>query len=196
MKSVAHMAALLLTVTLLASPAFGANLYSLRFEVREIRPRFAFDISILHTATGRTILRSTLRTTPGQPGTLETTHQGRRIRVRATGETNGYAALVLEVTERGAVVQSQTYHYTEHAAAPPTRYRGEKISLHLREADLRDVLLAIAALTHTSMALDPGVSGTVTLDLVDVPWDQALDLILRQHGLTRKVEGKAHFITR
>lgn len=65
----------------------------------------------------------------------------------------------------------------------------ERITLRLRDADLRDVVIALARMTGTSVAIDPGVTGRVTIDLVDVPAAQALDLILAQHGLARVTEG-------
>ena len=68
-------------------------------------------------------------------------------------------------------------------------FTGEPISLNLKDADIKDVLATFAELTGLNIAVDPGVSGSVTVDFVDVPWDQALDLILRQNGLTFTIEG-------
>jgi type IV pilus assembly protein PilQ len=68
-------------------------------------------------------------------------------------------------------------------------YTGDPISLNLKDADIKDVLRTFAQLTGLNIAVDPQVSGTVTVDFVDVPWDQALDLILRQNGLTYVLEG-------
>jgi len=68
-------------------------------------------------------------------------------------------------------------------------YTGEPISLNLKDADMKDVLRTFAQLTGLNIAVDPGVGGVVTVDFVDVPWDQALDLILRQNGLTYVLEG-------
>jgi type IV pilus assembly protein PilQ len=68
-------------------------------------------------------------------------------------------------------------------------YTGEPISLNLKDADMKDVLRTFAQLTGLNIAVDPGVGGQVTVDFVDVPWDQALDLILRQNGLTYILEG-------
>jgi type IV pilus assembly protein PilQ len=68
-------------------------------------------------------------------------------------------------------------------------YTGEPISLNLKDADIKDVLRTFAQLTGLNIAVDPGVGGSVTVDFVDVPWDQALDLILRQNGLTYVLEG-------
>jgi type IV pilus assembly protein PilQ len=68
-------------------------------------------------------------------------------------------------------------------------FNGEPLSLSLKDADIKDVIRTFADLTGLNIAIDPGVSGTVTVDFVDVPWDQALDLILRQNNLTYVLEG-------
>jgi len=68
-------------------------------------------------------------------------------------------------------------------------FTGEPISLNLKDADIKDVLRTFAQLTGLNVAVDPNVSGSVTVDFVDVPWDQALDLILRQNGLSYVLEG-------
>lgn len=68
-------------------------------------------------------------------------------------------------------------------------YTGEPISLNLKDADIKDVLRTFAQLTGLNMAIDPGITGSVTVDFVDVPWDQALDIILRQNGLSYVLEG-------
>ncbi|HEX7152358.1 MAG TPA: type IV pilus secretin PilQ [Thermoanaerobaculia bacterium] len=69
------------------------------------------------------------------------------------------------------------------------QFTGEPISLALKDADIKDVLRTFAQLTGLNIAVDPGVTGQVTVDFVEVPWDQALDLILRQNGLTYVLEG-------
>ncbi len=69
------------------------------------------------------------------------------------------------------------------------RDTGEPISLDLKEADIRDVLLTFSKLTRISMVIDPEVKGTVTVRLENVPWDQALDVILKVNGLGYVLEG-------
>jgi type IV pilus assembly protein PilQ len=63
------------------------------------------------------------------------------------------------------------------------RYTGEKISLSLKDADIKDVLRTFAKLTGLNIVVDPVVSGSVTVELRDVPWDQAFELILVINGL-------------
>jgi type IV pilus assembly protein PilQ len=64
-----------------------------------------------------------------------------------------------------------------------TQFTGEPISLDLKDADIKDVFRTISQLTQLNIVVDPEVRGTVTVQLEDVPWDQALDLILKQNSL-------------
>ncbi len=68
-------------------------------------------------------------------------------------------------------------------------FTGDPIDLELTYADISDVLSTFAELTGLNIAIDPNVSGQVTVSFDDVPWDQALDLILRQNNLTYVLDG-------
>jgi type IV pilus assembly protein PilQ len=68
-------------------------------------------------------------------------------------------------------------------------HAGEPISLDLKDADLKDVLRTFAELTKLNIAIDPDVRSSVTLRLHEVPWDQALDVILKINGLGYVLEG-------
>ena len=69
------------------------------------------------------------------------------------------------------------------------RYRGEPISLDLKDADLAGVLLSFSKIGRVNVILDPDVKGSVTVRLHDVPWDQAFDLIARINGYASLREG-------
>ncbi|HEX5134570.1 MAG TPA: secretin and TonB N-terminal domain-containing protein [Thermoanaerobaculia bacterium] len=71
----------------------------------------------------------------------------------------------------------------------PQKYVGEPISLDLKDADIRDVLLTFSRLARLNMVIDPDVRGSVTVRLESVPWDQALDVILKVNGLGYVLEG-------
>jgi type IV pilus assembly protein PilQ len=71
----------------------------------------------------------------------------------------------------------------------PSLSAGEPISLDLKDADLKDVLRTFAELARLNIVIDPEVKGSVTVRLNDVPWDQALDVILRVNGLGYVLEG-------
>src|SRR5947209_3704392 len=68
-------------------------------------------------------------------------------------------------------------------------YTGEPLSLNLKEADIHDVLRTFGDLTGLNIAVDPDVQGKVTVNFNEVPWDQALDIILRQNSLNYVLEG-------
>ncbi|HWR13289.1 MAG TPA: type IV pilus secretin PilQ [Terriglobales bacterium] len=77
------------------------------------------------------------------------------------------------------------------ATAAPARpkYTGEPISVNLKDVDLKDFFRLIHEISGLNIVLDPNVRGTLTLVLDDVPWDQALDLVLANNGLDRKLDG-------
>ena len=62
-------------------------------------------------------------------------------------------------------------------------YTGRRISLDLKEVDINDVLRLIAEVSDLNVIAGDEVTGKVTIRLVDVPWDQALDVILLTRGL-------------
>lgn len=71
---------------------------------------------------------------------------------------------------------------------PQKEYTGERITLSLEQADLADVLLTFGRIAGYEILTEPGISGTVTLDITDQPWDQALDTVLSRQGLTSTLE--------
>jgi hypothetical protein len=71
----------------------------------------------------------------------------------------------------------------------PAGYTGEPITLTLKDADIRDVLKTLSVVGRREIVIDEGVSGKVTVETRDVPWDQALDLVLRINGLGWVTEG-------
>lgn len=74
---------------------------------------------------------------------------------------------------------------------PPgsTKFSGDPITLRLQDADLRAVLGTFAKITPFTIDIDPSITGTVSVDLREVPWDQALDLVLRTNNLGWEKDG-------
>ena len=73
-------------------------------------------------------------------------------------------------------------------------WTGEKISVDFKDIDIKDFFRFIAEISGMNMILDPGVKGSLTIKLVDVPWDQALDLVCRQHGLGYEIDGNVYSV--
>jgi type IV pilus assembly protein PilQ len=69
------------------------------------------------------------------------------------------------------------------------KYTGEPISVNLKDVDLKDFFRLIHEISGLNVVLDPQVHGTLTVVLDDVPWDQALDIVLKNNDLARELEG-------
>jgi type IV pilus secretin PilQ/predicted competence protein len=69
------------------------------------------------------------------------------------------------------------------------RYTGHPVSLDFQGADLRSVLRTFSEISGLNLVIDPSIQGTVDVSLRDVPWDQALDIILRANRLGYVVDG-------
>ncbi len=73
-------------------------------------------------------------------------------------------------------------------------YAGEKLSLNFQNVEVRTVLQVIADFTNLNIITSDSVSGSLTLRLKDVPWDQALDIILNAKGLDKRKNGNVIWI--
>lgn len=93
------------------------------------------------------------------------------------------AAAAMLAQEEGARPEPAQTYQPRTIAESQSQFTGEPVSLDLKDADIKDVFRTISQLTQLNLVVDPEVKGTVTVQLEDVPWDQALDLILKQNGL-------------
>ncbi|HXO44949.1 MAG TPA: type IV pilus secretin PilQ [Candidatus Cybelea sp.] len=73
--------------------------------------------------------------------------------------------------------------------APVGKYSGEPISVNLKDVDLRDFFRLIHEISGLNVVVDPGVKGNLTIVLDDVPWDQALDIVLKNNDLDKQLDG-------
>ncbi len=73
-------------------------------------------------------------------------------------------------------------------------YRGEKLSLNFQNIEVRAVLQVVADFTSLNIITSDSVSGNLTLRLKDVPWDQALDIVMQAKGLDMRKNGTVMWI--
>jgi type IV pilus assembly protein PilQ len=71
----------------------------------------------------------------------------------------------------------------EEGGLPEKIYTGRKLSLDFKDADIKNILRLIAEVSNFNVITADDVAGKVTMRLVDVPWDQALDIVLQAKGL-------------
>ena len=73
-------------------------------------------------------------------------------------------------------------------------YTGDRLSLNFQDVEVRAVLQVIADFTNLNIIASDSVTGNLTLRLKDVPWDQALDIVLQAHGLDKRKTGNVIFV--
>jgi type IV pilus secretin PilQ/predicted competence protein len=84
--------------------------------------------------------------------------------------------------------QRPAFFKTQTIVTDATVYSGKEISLNLVDADIKQVFRLFHEISGLNFVLDPSVTGRVTIVLDEVPWDQALDLILKNNGLDKVLE--------
>ena len=129
--------------------------------------------------------------TPAQ--LIETVEQGKhtRMRVEARGswDYSAYQTGNQFILEIRSLDDARLQTLTDKP-----RYTGEKLTLNFQNVDIRAVLQVIADFTGLNIVASDTVTGNITLRLKDVPWDQALDIILRAKGLDKRVTGNVIWI--
>ncbi|MDX1669657.1 MAG: AMIN domain-containing protein, partial [Limnobacter sp.] len=75
------------------------------------------------------------------------------------------------------------------------QYFGKPTSLNLKEVDIKKVMQIFADFTDMNLVLSDGVTGNVSVFLRDVPWDQALDIVMRSKGLVARHSGKVILVS-
>ncbi len=95
--------------------------------------------------------------------------------------------VVIDSSQQQSEIPAATFGV--QALDPTNAWMGEPISMSLKDADVTEVLRTIARLSGLNLVIQPGVQGPVTVELDAVPWDQALDQILKVNGLGMQLEG-------
>lgn len=73
-------------------------------------------------------------------------------------------------------------------AADKTLYTGERMTVSFKDIEVRTLLQIIADTSHRNIVIHDGVTGAVTLNINNVPWDQVLDIVLKAKGLEKRVQ--------
>ncbi len=112
----------------------------------------------------------------------------------ATMQASGQTSATPAASQSGAQaiqpavnLAAEQKSHTQSAAGP--KYTGEPISVNLKDVDLKDFFRLIHEISGLNVVLDPDVKGNLTIVLDDVPWDQALDIVLKNNSLSRQLDG-------
>ena len=104
---------------------------------------------------------------------------------QSTGSSTGGTGITPAVN----LAAEQKAQAGQQPASVGPKYTGEPISVNLKDVDLKDFFRLIHEISGLNVVLDPNVHGTLTVVLDDVPWDQALDIVLKNNDLARELEG-------
>ena len=125
---------------------------------------------------------------------------GVQVSLDARPDNGDQLAVDVTIEKSGALVQKATLRVTPNvkaaAGARPEQYSGEPINLSVANADLRDTLSKLGKAGGLQMRIDEAVQGTVSMSWHNVPWDEALDSILRENGLTYRIEGATLLVSK
>lgn len=104
--------------------------------------------------------------------------------------TQGAYAMISSQSGRTLTVEVQPANQeSTPSQATGERYTGERLSLNFQDIEVRSVLATLAEFTGLNLVASDSVTGRVTLNLNNVPWDQALALILQSQGLSSREQG-------
>jgi type IV pilus assembly protein PilQ len=103
------------------------------------------------------------------------------------GQQAAQQAVQQASTAASTVASSQSNGNAQSAQSG--RYTGEPVSVNLKDVDLKDFFRLIHEISGLNVVLDPNVKGTLTIVLDEVPWDQALDIVLQNNSLDKQLTG-------
>jgi type IV pilus assembly protein PilQ len=172
------------TMTASAAEAKPAFHYADAAPRRSGRPQ----ASLLNVSAPRFALPNELTKTEGALAFFDGNNQPARPEESSAQQASQQA--VQQATSAAATLApSAQQSATMTPAAPTGKYTGEPISVNLKDVDLRDFFRLIHEISGLNVVLDPAVKGTLTIVLDEVPWDQALDIVLQNNGLDKQLTG-------
>lgn len=118
---------------------------------------------------------------------VDTFTQGKNVQMVITS-TGEYEHLAYQ-SDDVLTIEVKQPEKKETAIAQEETYTGERLSLNFQNIEVRSVLQLIADFTGLNIVVSDAVSGSLTLRLHNVPWDQALDIILKTKGLDMRQSG-------
>jgi type IV pilus assembly protein PilQ len=170
--------------------------------LREMDARkFDIPVKTVRPAAGKSGVEVAVAFVPGSPYTVEgrdnavilsfpKTAGGEKPAVVAElkGRTQP-AALAPEAQEIGNAGPAARWGFVTHSEESRRKYVGQRISLDFKDADLANVFRIIAEVSNLNIITADDVKGRVSVRLINVPWDQALDIVLKSKGLGVSQDG-------
>ena len=157
--------------------------------------------AVRENATQRLIAAPALTLDAGRRGSARSSAPGGvQVALEARPDSGDRVAVEVTIERSGALIQKGTLVVapSDDAAAVdhPQEYTGEPINLNLVQADLRETLAQLGRMSGLQMRIDEAVQGKVSMSWHNVPWDEALEILLRENGLTYRIEGSTLHVSK
>ncbi|MHC9511503.1 type IV pilus secretin PilQ [Kangiella sp. M94] len=130
--------------------------------------------------------------TPAQIVETSTRSNGVRLAIRAN---DTFEYLAYQANDQYTIeLKPLTQQEIEKREREQPKYSGEKLTLQFQDMDLKAILHTLGDFAGINIVISDDVKGSMALNLVNVPWDQALDIILKSKGLGKRQEGNVMMI--
>jgi beta-lactamase regulating signal transducer with metallopeptidase domain len=173
--------------------------YAVRVEATRSGDAIWVAAVVTDNKTQRVVSAPNVTLSSGGPANMKTSGDGVEINFDVHPDQSNQLSVEVTIAKDGVVVQRNKLPVTVTEAkeqGESGRYTGQPITLHLKDAELRDVIKTFGNLTDLEMKMDDSVQGKVSVSWQNVPWDQAFDLLMKQNGLTWRMEGKTVIISK
>ncbi len=155
-------------------------------KIRDERSAFHYEASAPRVAARQAKSRSVSAPRFALPGELT---QPSVVLASFGGSTEPARPSPQQAAQQQSGNAAATVANAQTSPAATGRYTGEPISVNLKDVDLKDFFRLIHEISGLNVVLDPAVKGSLTIVLDEVPWDQALDIVLQNNGLDKQLSG-------
>jgi len=158
----------------------------------KVRPHFEYGSSAPHKPTGSAhkfqipAPRFSLPNDLTHPAAVLASFNGKNEPARPPQAAQ---QAVQQATAAATTMAATSAQGTPAQPQGAAKYTGEPISVNLKDVDLRDFFRLIHEISGLNVVLDPAVKGSLTIVLDEVPWDQALDIVLQNNSLDKQLNG-------
>ena len=177
-----------------------ANPYAIRISATRAGGVITLAGTVRENATQTVIAAPALTVDASRRGSASSSAPGGvKVAFEARPESSDRLEVDVTIEKAGAVVQKSTLRVAPSDAAAadrPQEYTGQPIDLSFTNANLREVLTTFGQISGLQMRIDEAVQGKVSMSWHNVPWDEALDSIVRENGLTYRIEGSTLIVSK
>lgn len=158
--------------------------------------------AVSEVSTAKLIAEPSIVVAAGQGANTRSTNGDTEVEFDASPAGDDTFLIAVKIARNGKTVQTGRFAVVVDQDDEKPRpgknssFTGEPIDLSLKNADLRDVIKTFGQLTMLEMKFESEIDGKVTVEWHNVPWDQAFDELMKEHGLTYRAEGSVIYISK